>query len=330
MLVSKNGLPSLGIEGRDHLGNCAFENVPTALRRRAYDVDYVQLRDVLGGQLWVTRHGWQHLETLDPASWYFDQQYTHRGTRLDGSGTVYRVPGKLESPEATDLVVKFCRFGQDIRLDCPSTFPGGVPRHVLDSATFNDPLREFGLLEELRGSIFDLHGPRILTKRPLAIFSPGKSVAAWQLGRSDAVFQRFRQQLRADQQRNAGLPSIDYSVDRQYVSIFEWVAGTDVQQLIKQGTLSTSQAAFLVEAAVSDLQRKGFRVLDMKPDHLIVRVRSDGTLARRQGGIAYVLVDFELLQRTPDYESWRERRDSTAHCSEPRVWACASSTARCC
>ena len=106
MLVSKNGLPSLGIEGRDHLGNCAFENVPTALRRRAYDVDYVQLRDVLGGQLWVTRHGWQHLETLDPASWYFDQQYTHRGTRLDGSGTVYRVPGKLESPEAADLMLR--------------------------------------------------------------------------------------------------------------------------------------------------------------------------------------------------------------------------------
>ena len=48
------------------------------------------------------------------------------------------------------------------------------------------------------------------------------------------------------------------------------------------------------------LARLGYRVLDNKPRHLIVRPRPDGTLLRRHGKIVYTMIDFELLQRHED------------------------------
>ena len=48
---------------------------------------------------------------------------------------------------------------------------------------------------------------------------------------------------------------------------------------------------------IRELADKGFRVLDNKPGHVILRRRRDGTLLQRHGALAYVLVDFELLQR---------------------------------
>jgi hypothetical protein len=49
---------------------------------------------------------------------------------------------------------------------------------------------------------------------------------------------------------------------------------------------------------------KGFRVLDIKPGHIILRQRLDGRLLVRQGRLVYALVDFELLQRTEEYQRW--------------------------
>jgi hypothetical protein len=45
------------------------------------------------------------------------------------------------------------------------------------------------------------------------------------------------------------------------------------------------------------MARLGYRVLDNKPRHVIVRPRADGTLATRHGRTLYAVVDFELLQR---------------------------------
>ena len=51
-----------------------------------------------------------------------------------------------------------------------------------------------------------------------------------------------------------------------------------------------------------DMASKGFRVLDTKPNHIILRRRRDGSLLRRHGKLVYAMVDFELLQRTPEAE----------------------------
>jgi hypothetical protein len=62
--------------------------------------------------------------------------------------------------------------------------------------------------------------------------------------------------------------------------------------------LTVREAAELVRQAVRDLDECGFRMLDMKPSHIIVRVKPDGSLLCRGGRPVYALVDFELLQRT--------------------------------
>jgi hypothetical protein len=51
------------------------------------------------------------------------------------------------------------------------------------------------------------------------------------------------------------------------------------------------------------LEHKGYRVMDMKPAHVIVRPRAESRLLRdRNGQVVYALVDYELLLRTPEHE----------------------------
>ena len=125
-----------------------------------------------------------------------------------------------------ELVVKFSRMAQDLPLDVSSQFPGGVPRHVVDAAVFNDPFQEFGLLEELRNSRYGPSSLRVRTKRPLAIYSPGKRCEMWQLGRTEDRFRRHSRQLAEDQETlEDGMRTVEMSIDRQYVYLFHWVAG---------------------------------------------------------------------------------------------------------
>ena len=52
-----------------------------------------------------------------------------------------------------------------------------------------------------------------------------------------------------------------------------------------------------------EMQHKGFVVRDSKPHHVIVRPKADGALAKdRKGDTLYALIDFELLERTPERE----------------------------
>jgi hypothetical protein len=274
--------------------------MPPALRRQVYNVPYLQLDDDAGGQLWVTADGWPHLEHIDPAKWYVRDQYDRCGKRLcGGSGTVYRVPTTDSMGRHMHLVVKFSRMAQELPVHVSSDFPGSVPRHVLDSAATNDPFQEFGLLQELRHGQCGPSNLRILTKRPLAVYSPGKHFEPWQLGRSRDRFHRHCWQLDKDQASlNGEMPTVELSIHRQYIYLFQWVRGTNAQELLQQGQLSTSAAAALVTDVVGDLAAKGFRVLDTKLNHIILRRRRDGNLLRRAGRLVYALVDFELLQRT--------------------------------
>jgi hypothetical protein len=172
---------------------------------------------------------------------------------------------------------------------------------------FNDPFQEFGLLEELRNSRFGPSGLRIRTKRPLAIYSPPKRLEPWQLGRTEDRFQRHCRKLARDQATlENGSKAVEISIHRQYLYLFRWLHGVDAQNLLKAGALSRQEAAALVLNVIEDIAAKGFRVLDTKPGHVILRQRPDGRLLRRGGRLVYALVDFELLQRTEEYSSWLE------------------------
>lgn len=290
------------IDRIDYWRHQEFDSVPRRLMRHAYGVDYVQLDDEKGGRLWVTRHGWSQLAQLDPARWYAGQQYSRQGTRLaDGSGAVYRVPGISSGSRSRDLVVKFSRVAQDVQLYVPARLAKDWPEGALSEAAFNDPFQEFGLVEELRRGQFGPATLRILTKRPLAIYSSGRRLPDWQSGREASSFRRNQKRLSDDQaQREVSYEALDIALDRQYVTLFQWVHGIDVQRLVELGRMSRAESVQLVRRAVRELAAKGFRMLDMKPNHLIVRMRADGRLVQRRGRIAYVLVDFELLQRTAE------------------------------
>jgi hypothetical protein len=279
------------------------------MRRRIYGVPYVQLDDATGSQLLVTRHGWQLLEHLDPANWFSRQQYARRGQRLsEGSGAVYCVPSQVRADRDVKLIVKFSRMAQDVPLHISSGFPGDVPQHVLDEMSFNDPFREFGLLEEMRNSQFGPADLKIRTKRPLAIYSPGRRFDPWQLGRTESRFRRHAGQLAEDQaELEAGTEPFEISIERQYVYLFHWIEGENAQSLLQEGALSHGDMAQLVGHVVEDLAAKGFRVLDTKPNHVILRRRPNGELLTRHGRLSYALVDFELLQATEEYHRWRER-----------------------
>ena len=279
--------------------NTDFAHVPRSLRRRVYGIPYAEFRDADGGQLWVTRHGWRHLPHLHPCRWFDDRQYDRRGRHLSaGTGAVFRVGSRSDEGRSIDLVVKFSRFAQEVRLDIPRDFPGSQPADSLDGVDFNDPFQEFSLLEQLRQSRLGPPDLRILTKRPLAIYSPARRFEAWQLGRTEDRFLRRRRRMEVDQARYDGRYSpVELSLDRQYIVLFHWVRGTDLETLMRQGRVSAEETERLVTRSVDDLAAKGFRVLDTKPNHIITRHQPGKGLITRRGRTVYAIVDFELLQR---------------------------------
>ncbi len=165
-------------------------------------------------------------------------------------------------------------------------------------------------MEELRNSRFGSPSLRVRTKRPLAVYSPGRRFESWQLGRTEDRFQRHCHQLAKDQGRlGHGMKTVELSIERQYVYLFHWVRGIDAQSLVQAGAISAQEATALVIDVNEDLAAKGFRMLDNKPSHVILRKRHEGQLLRRGGRLVYALVDFELLQRTEQNRRWRDSAD---------------------
>lgn len=68
---------------------------------------------------------------------------------------------------------------------------------------------------------------------------------------------------------------------------------------------SSPERGDLHERVNQELLYKGFVMLDNKPRHVILRQnRNADGLLKRHGDFVYALVDFELLKRTPEYDSW--------------------------
>ena len=264
---------------------------------RVMGVDYLPVAPSAGGQMWVTAHGRPLLEELSSLAWFDPVERRSRWSKLSGAtGAVHRVELRGGERRGLSVVVKFCRFGQEVALGARSSFLEDVPAEVIDAARFNGPFEEFAAVEGLRSEARRLGLPRLHTKRPLAIYCPPQTFATWELGRSTGELHRCAAAM-------AAVPgdAVELHADRDYVLVYSWVRGTDAHALSERGRLGDDLVRTLTRQAADDMERCGYRCLDHKPRHVIVRPRrvaGDGLVAR--GGLpAYALVDFELLVHSP-------------------------------
>ncbi|MBN2292241.1 MAG: hypothetical protein JXM70_07440 [Pirellulales bacterium] len=249
-------------------------------------VKYLHLQMKDGTDLYVTEHGLPFTKCLLPENHWGDQQWwSENRVRLLGSSSVYRVPTKHIDGRSIDIVIKWNRMGQDIPGETASTM-------ALDGAEFNSPFMEFSLLLEMRADR-NGSGGQIYTHKPLAIYVPRKFVEGEKLGRKKSKMQSILQ--------SHAEVAIDWN--RNYAVIYEWVKGIDSSKAHSQGLIDQEGVVSLYERANKELEQKGYRVRDNKPQHIIVRPKRDGTLAKdRSGKLLYGLIDFELLERTPQKE----------------------------
>ena len=92
--------------------------------------------------------------------------------------------------------------------------------------------------------------------------------------------------------------------------IYEWIKGAAstepaaIAAALEDGYEDAEAfARDMLHRSITDMWQAGYRVLDVKPEHVIVRpAKTKGLLRDRSGRPAYALVDFELLARTPEHE----------------------------
>jgi hypothetical protein len=270
---------------------------------RAFGVDYGHVHPPEGGDLYVTRYGWPFLNQLLPGNWYADRWYATHGEKLPGSGHVYHVATRPAGGRRIDVVVKFSRVAREVPLEVGTTFPDDIPLDVIANARFNSPMEEFGLVMEMRRGTYGPRRVRVLSQRPLAIYAPAEEYELWQLGRDHSRFHAHWHLLAEDQENRP--KAIELDIKRIYVLVYSWIKGEDAEQALRAGYISEQECRDLTVIAIQDLRSNGFRVLDNKPKHFILRRRHRNRQLLRtdEARIVYGLVDFELLQRTADYQS---------------------------
>ena len=277
-----------------------FQILPLERRAKVFGVDYAVCPQPDGGGLYISRPAWHWSAYLQPDRWWNRQDLSVRGERLGGStGTVYRARSAPDRLPPRDLVVKFSRLAQDVPLFIPDEFLDSLPDGAVADARFLSPFAEFGLLHQLRHNILNHGTHRLRTKLPLAIYSPPEKYPLWHTGRHLDVFRTHQEAMAEDQFEN-GLVQVTLDPERDYIEIFAWIDGIDAEEASQLGLLDEELLVLLTRSSNHALSRLGYRVLDNKPRHLIVRPRADGTLLHRHGRIVYTMIDFELLQRHED------------------------------
>jgi hypothetical protein len=254
-------------------------------------VEYVHHRTAQGGDLYLTRRGLLFQDQLDPGNWYARDWFNAHRVRLPGTSNIYRVPTRPVRGIHCDLVVRFSRVGQDVPSDTLT-----LQQNL--QAEFNSPFEEFGMVTELRAARFGPEQSRIHTKPPLAIYSPPERMELWQTGRKES-------KMSVKQARHA---EIELDSKRAYILLYGWIRGLSAVQ-VSELTPSTEEwrdtfLSGVTVRAIRELRERGFRMLDIKPDHVVLRMRPDGSLTRRRNGqLAYAIVDYELLERTDSTSS---------------------------
>lgn len=249
-------------------------------------VDYLRLKTRDGGDLYLTPFGVPLREQLDPENWYEPEWFCAKRTRLMGTSAIYKVPTKPVYGVSLSLVVRFSRVGEEVPIDTRTR-----RNHI--RAEFNSPFEEFARVMELRAAC-RMSRPRMFNKKPLAIYAPPERLQLWQTGRLESKIAAKR----------AEHPDVELDILRQYILLYGWIKGLDAAQVADVlGEADGRRGWFLTEMttrAVRDLAQHGFRMLDVKPQHILLRLRPDGSLLRRRDGQpAYALLDYELLERIP-------------------------------
>ena len=253
-------------------------------------INYAHLKTSDGGDLYLTRHGQPFWELLLPENWYAKEWFEANRERLVGTSTVYKVPTRRIHDTQLNLVVKWSRVGEEVPVDT-------LTINKFINAEFNSPFEEFSVLMELRAGQSGPPAIRVKTQKPLAVYVPPERLQLWQTGRSES---RIAAKI-------ARHPGVELDILRQYVVLYGWIKGKDITEVADYWKLDETMREALYARTTSlvthELDLKGYRVVDMKPAHIIVRLRADGSLLRdRNGQLLYALVDYELLERTPEHE----------------------------
>ena len=279
---------------------------PSVEPKALLNVRYDHYRMADGADLYVTGYGRPFLKHLLPENWFEQEWFKKSREKLQGSSRVYKVRTKPVDGAGKDLVVKWCRVGEDVPMD---TFT----LNKFIEAEFNSPYEEFSLVMEMRERA---RKGTIRTHKPLAIYVPAKRLELWQTGRSQNKIA----------QKKAKNRDVELDIFRQYILIYEWIKGvasTEPEAAQAAGALGVEAARGfareMLHRSITDMWQAGFRVLDVKAEHVIVRPgRGGGLLKDRRGQPAYALVDFELLARTPEYEEAVKRIRRQAYLERQR------------
>ncbi len=248
-------------------------------------VKYLHLRLDDGSELYITKDGLRFTRHLLPDNHWSDTAWRDGNReRLLGSSDVFRVTTKAVNGRSLDLVFKWNRMGKDVPGE---TAAGGG----LEGAEFNSPFMEFSLVYEMRDTQ-STSLSRLRTHRPLAIYVPNRFHPPERLGRT-------KERMQSIERTHEGV-SLDWN--RTYAVIYEWLKGIDTDQAYGKGLIDRRQMIALYEQSNRDLRANGFLIRDNKPRHVIVRPRNGGLARDKSGSILYGLVDFELLERTPERE----------------------------
>lgn len=275
--------------------------VITNKRYKAFGVEYTHLKTRDGGDMYLTDYGVRLMSRLLPQRWYEDSYYAKTGTKLPGTSAVYRVPTKPLNGRSMDIVVKFSRIGREVNplLTSRSQF---ISDEDFQNARWNGPFEEFGKVMELRRGVFG-ERRRFLTKLPLGIFVPPEICEEWQLGRSSDSFRVSQVLMKKDSTLGDEDDPVELDINRQYILIYSWVKGIGLDDLQRHGMLSADECEAMTKRVYfQDMIPSGFKVLDTKPAHIILRTNAHGRLIRKKGDYAYALIDYELLRRTPEHE----------------------------
>lgn len=271
-------------------------------------VVYLHTKTSDGGDLYLTRFAEHLQEHFEVENWYEKDWFDAHKIRLIGTSSVFRVPTKEINGRQLDLVVKNCRVGEDVPIDT----------HTLQEfcdAEFNSPWEEFSLVMELLDNIFRPKDMKMNTQQPMAIYVPPEMMQPWQSGRSRTRINRIR----------AKHPGIDIDILKQYKLIYEWIKGHNLMEVFDHVDINRDELVThlkkITYRAQSDLNRKGYLMADMKPEHVIISEADTGEIGemgRAQDRNApdkqierlyllihegrYSIIDYELLLRTPEHE----------------------------
>jgi hypothetical protein len=267
------------IEKQKNSHKLLVDSVP----EKILDVEYAHIILKNKSDLYITKYGFPFIEYLNPENFILDKEwFDNNSIRLSGTSFTYKVKTKSIAKKSIDIVIKYNRMGQDV--------PGAEHADYLGTAEFNSPFEEFSLVMELRNTKYESKGS-IITQKPLAIFVPQERLELWQVGR-----RKYKMQSKIEKHNE-----IILDMFRPYIVIYEWIKGIDAVQAHTQRMLSQKKMEQLTLNAERAMRKKGFIVRDQKPHHLIIRPQKDGNLLKdRNGTTLYAVVDYELLERTPE------------------------------